>query len=107
LRKQKPLSFDELLKELQGQKTIQEDPTYISLDDLFNESFMSKHSNFKSFQEFIEKGNFQVKTREDINNIDAELFDRHIVRESDFANWKSMLDTATQEYAGKSDQRRP
>jgi hypothetical protein len=103
LRKQKPLSFDELLKELQGQKTIQEDPTYISLDELFNESFMIKHSSFKSFQEFLEKGNFQVKTREDINNIDAELFDRHIVRGTDFTNWKSMLDTATQEYAGKSD----
>jgi hypothetical protein len=94
LRKQKPMSFDELLKDLQGQKMIQEDPNHISLDELFNESFMSKHSSFKSFGEFLEKGNFQVKTQEDINNIHDELFDRHVVRETDFANWKSMLDTA-------------
>ncbi|MET3291838.1 UNVERIFIED_CONTAM: hypothetical protein ABID98_004408 [Brevibacillus sp. OAP136] len=96
------MSFDDLLKELQGQKTIQKDPDHISLDELFNESFMSKHSNFKSFGEFLEKGNFQVTTQEDINNIPDELFDRYVVRETGFANWKSMLDTATMEYAVKS-----
>jgi hypothetical protein len=95
------MSFDELLNDLQGQKTIQEDPNHISLDELFNQSFMSKYSSFKSFGEFLEKGNFQVKTQEDINNIHDELFDRHVVRETRFVNWKSMLDTATMEYAGK------
>jgi hypothetical protein len=95
------MSFDELLKDLQGQKTIQEDPNHISLEKLFNESFMIKHSSYKSFEEFLQKGSFQVKTQEDINNIHDELFDRHVVRETDFANWKSMLDTATLEYAGK------
>jgi hypothetical protein len=54
---------------------------------------MSKHSSFKSLGEFLEKGNFQVKTQEDINNIHDELFDRHVVRETNFANWKSMLDS--------------
>jgi len=38
------MSFEELLKDLQGQRTIQEDPTHISLEKLFNEAFMSKHS---------------------------------------------------------------
>ena len=101
MRKQKPMSFDELLKELQGQKTIQEDPNHISLDELFNESFMSKHSSFKSFGEFVEKGNFQVKIQEDIKNIPDELFDRHVQRETSFADWQSMLDTATMEHGNK------
>ncbi|MDB5084121.1 MAG: hypothetical protein JWN30_1007 [Bacilli bacterium] len=83
------------MEELQAQKTIQEDPNHISLDSLFNETFMSKHSSFKSFAEFLEKGNFQVKTLEDIDNIPDELFDRHVARETDFANWKSMVDKAT------------
>ncbi|MEK3720089.1 MULTISPECIES: hypothetical protein [unclassified Paenibacillus] len=96
------MSFEDLLKDLQGQKTIQEDPNHVSLDKLFNESFMSKHSSFKSFDEFLEKGNFQVKTQEDINNIHDELFDRHVVRETDFASWKSMLDTANVEYSSES-----
>jgi hypothetical protein len=62
---------------------------------------MRKHSSFKSFGEFLEKGNFQVNTQEDINNIHDELFDRHVARETDFDNWKSMLDTATMQHSGK------
>ncbi|MGG1637943.1 hypothetical protein BK120_31815 [Paenibacillus sp. FSL A5-0031] len=95
------MSFEDLLKELQGQKSIQEDPNHVSFDDLFKESFMSKHSSFTSFSAFLEKGNFQVETREDVQNIPDELFDRHVARETDFANWQSMLDTATSEYSGK------
>ncbi len=94
------MSFDELLEELQGQKTIQEDPDHISLDDLFHESFMSRHSGFKSFAAFLEKGNFQVKTEEDIDNLPDEFFDRHVARETDFADWKSMLETAKKEHSG-------
>jgi hypothetical protein len=101
LRKQKPISLDELLEELQGQKTVQKDPNHISLEDLFNETFMSKHTRLKSFEEFLEKGNFQVKTQEDIKNIPDEFFDRHVARETDFADWKDMLDTANLEYGGK------
>jgi hypothetical protein len=101
LKKQKPISFDELLKELQGKKTIEEDKNHISLDKLFNESFMSKCSSFKSFGEFLEKGNFAATTQEEINNIHDELFDRHVVRETNFENWQSMLDKANMEYAAK------
>jgi hypothetical protein len=96
------MSFDELLKELQGQKTMQEDPNQVSLDVLFNESFMRKHSSFNNFGEFLENGNFQIQTQEEINNIPDELFDRHVVRVTDFSSWKSMLDTANKEYAGKA-----
>lgn len=101
MRKQKPMSFDELLKDLQGQKSIQEDPNHISLNELFNESFMKKHSSFSSFREFSEKGNFQVETQDDIKNLLEELWDRHVARETDFADWKSMLASATAEYGAK------
>ncbi|WP_139991852.1 hypothetical protein [Paenibacillus paridis] len=95
------MSFEDLLKELQGQKTVQEDPDHVSLEALFNGAFMSKHSNWNSFGEFLEKGNFQVQTREDIKDIPDELFDRHVARETKFDNWQSMLDTATSEYSAK------
>lgn len=87
------MPFDELLKELQGQKAIKEGQT--SLDDLFHESFMSKHSSCRSFAEFLELGNFQADSLEDIGNIPDELFDRHVARQTDFADWKSMLNQAT------------
>ncbi|WP_239619278.1 hypothetical protein [Cohnella mopanensis] len=95
------MSFDDLLLELQGQKTIQKDPNHISLEELFNESFMKEYSNSKSFAEFLEKGNFQVRVQEDVANIPDELFDRHVARDTNFADWKSMLDKATLEYGSK------
>ncbi|GAA3404782.1 hypothetical protein ACFFNY_27565 [Paenibacillus hodogayensis] len=93
------MSFDDLLKELQGQKTIQEGQ--VTLDQLFHETFMSKHSAFSSFQAFLEKGSFQADTLDEIKNIPDELFDRHVARETDFADWKAMLDRANREYEAK------
>jgi hypothetical protein len=95
------MSLDELMEDLQVQKTLHEDPNHISLNELFNKSFMSKHSSFTSFVDFLEKGNFQANTLEEINNIHGELFDRHVVRETDFSDWQSMLDTANKEYDKK------
>lgn len=95
------MSFDDLLLELKGQKANQENPNQVALEDLFNKTFMSKYSNFSSFGDFLEKGNFQVQTREDIDNIPDELFDRHVSRETSFADWKSMLDQANKEYSAK------
>lgn len=94
------MSFDDLLLELKGQKQAQEDPNNISLDQLFNEGFMSKYSRCASFDELMEKGSFQAKTHEDIANIPEELLERHIARETEFPNWKAMLETAKQEHGG-------
>lgn len=94
----KPMAFDELLKELQGLKTVQADPEGVPLAQLFDDTFMKKHSQSNSFAEFLTKGNFQVQTREDVRNIPDELFDRHVARETEFANWDVMLAAATKEY---------
>lgn len=93
------MSFEDLLEDLQGQKTVQEDTNHVSLTQLCNNAFMRKHSNFENFADFLEKGNFQVETEEDINNVPDELFDRHVDRETKFSNWQSMLSAANQEYA--------
>ncbi|MFC5530958.1 hypothetical protein [Cohnella yongneupensis] len=95
------MSFDDLLLELQGQKTYVKDPNHIALDELFNESFMSKHTNFTSFAAFLQKGNFQVNVQEDVANIPDELFDRHVARETKFPEWKTMLEQANKEYGSK------
>ncbi|WP_337914017.1 hypothetical protein [Cohnella zeiphila] len=99
-KKNKPISFDELLKELQGAKSSEGEQRQVALEELFNEAFMSRCSSLKSFEEFLHKGNFTAKTQEDLNNIPDELMDRHVDRETHFTNWKAMLDQATAEYNG-------
>ncbi|WP_238188481.1 hypothetical protein [Paenibacillus sp. L3-i20] len=93
------MSFEDLLKELQEQKANKDDSAEATLERLFNESFMNKHSYSKSFQEFLEKGNFQAWTQEDVNLIPEELWNRHVARETKFADWKTMLETANSEFA--------
>ncbi|TJY41611.1 hypothetical protein E5161_14215 [Cohnella pontilimi] len=95
------MSFDELLKELQGMRTNEDAQEHVSLEMLFNESFMKRYSSFNTFKEFLEKGNFQATSHEDISNIPDELLDRHVARETNFTNWKSMLDQANAEYAAR------
>lgn len=87
-----------MLKELQGAKTNENDHDRVPIEKLFHEAFMSRYSSFKSYDEFLRKGNFDVKTLEDIDNIPEELIDRHVDRETDFDSWKSMLDRAQEEY---------
>lgn len=93
------MSFDDLLLELQGQKTAKEDPSKIALDQLFNPAFMSKHSSFGSFAEFMEKGSFQASTHEEIGNLMEELLNRHVARHTDFKDYPSMLNAATKEHS--------
>nr|WP_123043847.1 hypothetical protein [Cohnella candidum]AYQ75767.1 hypothetical protein EAV92_21345 [Cohnella candidum] len=95
------MSFDELLIELQGMKTNAGNPDHVPLEILFNEAFMSGCSSLASFEEFLRKGNFSISTIEDIGGIPEELLDRHVDRETRFANWKSMLDQANAEYAAQ------
>jgi len=95
------MEFDELLKELQGKKSAEEEQKEASLEALFNDAFMIEHTRCDSFGAFLAKGNFQVSTREDIDNLPEELFDRHVARETDFSSWTSMLNTATSAHQGR------
>jgi len=88
------MSFDDLLVELKEQKANEAEREQSSLAYLFNESFMRENSNCKSMQQFLEKGNFQAYTKEDMNLIHEELLNRHVARETRFSDWKSMLDAA-------------
>lgn len=97
-KRNKPISFDELLKELQDAKSNEGAQNGVSIEMLFHETFMSRYTSFKCFNEFLHKGSFDVKTREDIDKIPEELLDRHVDRETDFDSWKSMLARANEEY---------
>ncbi|MBJ9989696.1 MULTISPECIES: hypothetical protein [Paenibacillus] len=96
------MSFDDLLMELKGQKSAQEESGRIALDKLLNGSFMRKHSSFASFQEFLENGNFHAETQEELNKIPDELLDRHVSRQTDFKDWKTMLEQANADYAANN-----
>ncbi len=92
--------FDEVKKKLESiQKKIDElNSKEISFSELFNSSFMTMHSNFPSFNEFLQAGGFVANSREDFAAIPSDKFDMHISNTTDFDNWEEMRLRAVEQY---------
>ena len=96
--------FDELQKELKkmadGAKEL-ERTKEVPFSELFTTKFMKKHSSFSSFDEFLDAGNFNVKSSEDFDAIPDDVLDRHVSAYTNFTDWDDMLGTATDEYVSR------
>lgn len=66
----------------------------VAFDVLFSNSFMSKYTNFSSFDEFLEAGGFNVETQEDFEAIPDDDFDKHVSESTKFSSWEEMLQEA-------------
>lgn len=84
-------SLAQKAKELEGIHTV-------SFDKLFTESFMEKHTDYSSFDEFLKAGNFVVNSQEDFEAIPDDVFDQYISQATDFGSWEDMLSKATNDY---------
>lgn len=93
--------FDELEKRLkQFQKNANKlaGTSNVSFDKLFTPAFMSKYTDFSSFEELLEKGGFVVNSQEDFENIPDDEFDQHIHKNTKFDKWEDMLGKAMELY---------
>lgn len=96
--------LDKLMKQLKqmekGAKELERTKT-IPFDDLFTSYFMHKYTNFSTFDEFLEAGNFVVNSQEDFEAIPETDMDAHVSATAKFSTWKHMLDKATEIYVNK------
>lgn len=96
--------LDKLQKQLKqmekGAKELEKN-NQIPFSDLFTHSFMLKHTNFSSFDELLEAGNFIVNSQEDFEAIPNAEFDVHISANTSFKKWEDMLSKATEIYITK------
>lgn len=79
------------LKELSATKSI-------PFDELFTENFMQKYTDYRSFDEFLKAGGYEVNSQEDFEKIDDAEFDSHVAKNSKFDTWEQMLGKATDQY---------
>jgi len=93
--------FDELKNELKRIEKAAKDlegTHSVNMNELFIPSFMSRYTNFSSFDEFIEASGFTVNSQEDFESIpDAEM-DKYVQANTQFASWQEMLDKSVEEY---------
>ncbi len=70
----------------------------VPLDELLSKSFMSKNTSFKSFEQMMQKGNFDISTSEAFKKIPDDDLDNFISSNTKFKSWKDMIDCATSKY---------
>lgn len=76
-------------KELDGEHQV-------SLSELFDKNFMSKYTNFLTFDELLEAGNFIVNCQEDFESIPEDELDEHIKLVTKFSSWEEMQGDAAE-----------
>lgn len=81
-------------QELEGQKNF-------SFEELFNVSFMNKHTSFTNFNDFLVAGGFIVNSAEDFKAIPDDEFDEYIQKSTKFTSWSQMQEEATGEYVAR------
>lgn len=73
----------------------------VSVDDLFTEQFMREHTEVTSFEEFVERSQWEVESEEDFEAIPEDEFDTYVSNNSDFDSWEDMYGTAATEWMAR------
>lgn len=71
----------------------------VSFSVIFNNEFMTKYTQFESFDELLKAGKFIVNSQEDFEAIPDDVFDEHIKKFTEFDSWQEMLSSAGTAYA--------
>ena len=69
----------------------------LRFNELFTSNFMSKHTNYKSFNEFLSASGF-TQLFEDIPDNDWDIY---VSQHSNFSSWEEIVDTAAEQYVSK------
>lgn len=91
-------TFQSELKKLQNNLEKLEGTRSVALDDILSPDFMSRFTNFSSFDELIEKSGYPVEVQEDFERIPDKEWDEFISANTQFSSWQDMLDLAGYEY---------
>ncbi|PYZ97089.1 hypothetical protein CR205_00325 [Alteribacter lacisalsi] len=71
----------------------------VFLEDLFNEAFMQKYTEFQNFDDMVEASNICLLTAKAQSEIDkCPLWSRYVACHTDFTCWKEMKHFAATQY---------
>ena len=89
------------LNDLQKKAEALDGEHQVPFSELFNVSFMRRHTNFESLEALIEAGGFKVETMDDFKAIPDQEWDEHIAKATSFPNWQEMMNEASTEWTKK------
>ena len=79
--------FDKRLNQLSEYADRISDGNQVPFEDLFNQQFMRKHSEFDSIDEFVIKSGFDFTN---MDSIDESELDKFIEGHTSFSSWEAM-----------------
>ena len=90
--------FDDLNKFLEKlEQNVSKAGGEMSLEDLFNEKFMKKYTEFNNIQDFFNNSPFEFETDEEFEQIDEKELDQYVAANTQFPSWEDMMVKAGQE----------
>lgn len=87
-------SFDKARKTIADYSTEE----VVSFDVMFDIGFMTQHTPFSSFEDFMTASGFKIESQEDFEGILGVEFDEFISSRTEFSSWDAMLSKAGEEY---------
>jgi len=93
--------FNKELKKLEKKTKELKKGASVSFNELFNDRFMSKYTDFNNIDEFFDNSPFTVETNEDFDKIDEHELNEYVRNNSRFSDWADMQGTAGEEWTVK------
>jgi hypothetical protein len=96
--------FDEMINDLEAiaEKAHELDGSQVSFDELFDNDFISLHTNADSFDAFLSSANIVIDDEIDLDVLSSvEAFNSYVAENSNFDTWDEMMDVAIGCYSEK------
>jgi hypothetical protein len=71
---------------------------YASFDDLFNNGFLEKNSDFSTIDALFEANGIKIYSQNEFEDLDKGMVDMAIAHSSKFSTWEEMYEYASNEY---------
>ena len=89
------MGFD--LKKMAGDMAGKVVADKLNLNELIDESFLSKFTQVDSVKEFLDRADFDAKSITDLKNVDEGKLNSYVKKISNFGSWKDLLAKAVAE----------
>lgn len=93
-------AFEEIedrLTEIQRQVMDSQAGQVVSMDEFFPPTFMQEHTQFESFESFMEGCPRNPRTNEELADVPDRKLDSYVANTTDFQSWQAMQNQAAQE----------
>ncbi|MDQ0203868.1 hypothetical protein [Pectinatus haikarae] len=77
-------------------------PISFDFEDVFNTAFMKKYTRYKTFEQFLNNGRFNISDQKDFENLPEKSMNIHVAKNTKFKTWQEMIDFATDRYIKKN-----